>query len=187
LESVSFSGKLVGTAWEAFMFCNGCGATLQSGQRFCSQCGKVLLGPIEVAQVNKGRVLEHIRILGIVWIAYSAFSLVGAIVLRFISTTIMSVPHGGPEWTFPFIHQALEFITTVVMIKAVLGLITGWGLLQRESWARMAAIILGFLALFLNIPFGTIVGIYTLWVLLPTKSEQEYDAASASVNPVAVK
>jgi hypothetical protein len=32
-----------------------------------------------------------------------------------------------------------------------------------------------FLALF-NIPFGTAFGVYTMWVLLPSESEREYEA-----------
>lgn len=165
------------------MFCNGCGATLQPNQRFCSQCGKVLLGPIEAAQLNRGRVHEHIRLLGILWIAYSAFTLSGAIFLRFIGTPlILHGPLGRPNWPFPLIQSVIQFFIVIIMIKAALGLIAGWGLLQRESWARMLAIVLAFFTLFLNIPFGTMLGVYTLWVLLPTKSEQEYDTASASAD-----
>jgi hypothetical protein len=37
----------------------------------------------------------------------------------------------------------------------------------------MLAIVLGCFHL-LNPPFGTALGIYTLWVLLPAASEQEY-------------
>lgn len=37
----------------------------------------------------------------------------------------------------------------------------------------MLTIVLAFLALF-NIPFGTALGIYTLWVLLPAESDEEY-------------
>ena len=38
----------------------------------------------------------------------------------------------------------------------------------------MLAIILGVVSLFFHIPFGTALGIYTLWVLLPAHSEEEY-------------
>jgi hypothetical protein len=41
----------------------------------------------------------------------------------------------------------------------------------------MTAIVLGILALF-HPPFGTALGIYTLWVLLPTESAAEYDRMS---------
>jgi hypothetical protein len=55
----------------------------------------------------------------------------------------------------------------------ILGLVTGWGLLQREPWARTLAIVMACLNM-VHMPFGTILGIYTLWVLLPAASEQEY-------------
>jgi hypothetical protein len=29
--------------------------------------------------------------------------------------------------------------------------------------------------MFTNIPFGTALGVYTMWVLLPADSEQEYE------------
>src|SRR6266852_3303715 len=48
----------------------------------------------------------------------------------------------------------------------------GWGLLQRQPWARTIAIVLGILALF-HPPFGTALGIYTLWVLLAAESRVE--------------
>ena len=43
-------------------------------------------------------------------------------------------------------------------------LLAGWGLLTRKSWARVLAMVLAILGLFL-FPLGTIVGIYVLWVL----------------------
>jgi hypothetical protein len=36
-------------------------------------------------------------------------------------------------------------------------------------------LVMGFLAL-LRIPLGTALGIYTLWVLLPSQSDEEYRA-----------
>jgi hypothetical protein len=70
-------------------------------------------------------------------------------------------------------------VAIFVLAKAACGFIAGWGLLQREPWARIIALVLGFIALF-NIPFGTAVGVYTLWVLLPAQSEQEYGAIVAA-------
>ena len=52
-------------------------------------------------------------------------------------------------------------------------------MLQREPWARTVALVLGFLSLF-NIPFGTAIGVYTLWVLLPSQAEGEYEAMVAA-------
>ena len=56
----------------------------------------------------------------------------------------------------------------------VLHLALAWGLFEREPWARFLGLVLGFLAL-VRFPFGTALGIYTLWVLLPESSGKEYD------------
>jgi hypothetical protein len=49
--------------------------------------------------------------------------------------------------------------------------------MNHERWARTTAIVIGILALF-HPPFGTALGIYTLWVLLPGESAAEYDRMS---------
>jgi len=57
------------------------------------------------------------------------------------------------------------------------------GLLTIQTWARMLAIISGALNL-IDLPFGTALGIYTLWVLLPAESEQEYRSRAGEAEPV---
>jgi hypothetical protein len=69
----------------------------------------------------------------------------------------------------------VPFIVAVTVVMASLAMIAGYGLLMRKSWARVFAIVLAVLALF-KIPFGTALGIYTLWVLAPMASGMEYDA-----------
>jgi hypothetical protein len=45
--------------------------------------------------------------------------------------------------------------------------------MERRPWARTMAIVVGIIAL-LNPILGTVLGIYTLWVLLPAAAEAEY-------------
>ena len=70
-----------------------------------------------------------------------------------------------------------SFIGILILVKAAAGFLAGYGLLQREAWARILVLILGFLSLF-NVPFGTALGVYTLGVLLPATSDEEYRALS---------
>lgn len=63
-----------------------------------------------------------------------------------------------------------------LVILALPSLIAGLGLYYRKPWSRIMLIILGFLKLF-AIPFGTIVGIYTLWVMLKQEAQEELDRA----------
>ena len=75
-----------------------------------------------------------------------------------------------------FVHNIVSGIGFLFVAGAVVGLAAGWGLMQREPWARMLAIVTAAFNL-LDIPFGTALGIYTLWVLLPAESEREYREA----------
>ena len=164
------------------MFCDACGNTVQAGQAFCSKCGKQILGPIAVAGPLPGRVQSHLQLLGILWLAISAFNAVGGLILLVVANTLF--PHlramkdVPPDAPFGFLTVLLSTIGIIILAKAAFGFIAGWGLMKRESWARILALVLGFISLF-NIPFGTAVGIYTLWVLLPGQSGQEYDAMVA--------
>jgi len=159
------------------MFCDGCGSALTAGQEFCTRCGKKIVGGTHLAYPRPGRVQEHVRLLGILWIAYSAFHAVGGVVLIVVANTIFLHFHdfGGPPQVGNFLHPLLTVIGVLFLIKATAGMAAGWGLLQREPWARLLTIVLAFISMFTNIPIGTALGIYTLWVLLPAPSEAEYE------------
>jgi hypothetical protein len=162
------------------MFCDKCGTEVQADQRFCTRCGREFSGAIVVGYPRRGRVREHIRLLAILWFALSAFNAVGAFVLYVLANTLFLHLHEGsgpPPWLHPF----MGFISILVLAKAAAGFTIGWGLLQREPWARIVTIILAFLALF-NVPFGTALGIYTLWVLLPAESDAEYEEQVRSIS-----
>ena len=150
------------------MFCDRCGTALQESQRFCPSCGKGVgvVPPMPVAN----RVAGHVRLLGMFWLAISAFRLIPGLFL------VSIFRHGFPFFApgVPgFVHGAMRGIGGLILAGAVLGIVAGWGLLERQPWARMLAIVLGCFSL-LDMPFGTALGIYTLWVLLPAHSEEEY-------------
>ena len=122
----------------------------------------------------QGRIAGHVRLLGILWLALSAFRLLpGAILMIVTAVGLQFLPPEVP----PFVHVILPIIGGVFLVIGFAGAAVGWGLLTRQDWARMAAIILGALNL-PDLPFGTALGIYTLWVLLPAESEQEYRISS---------
>ena len=156
------------------MFCDACGATLQTEQAFCAKCGKEVRQGFSVAYPRPDRVREHVRLLGILWLAYSAFHIVGGMVLSILAQTLFSAHNSHFAQPGPlFLHSLFAFLGLLLLVKALLGFIAGWGLLQREPWGRVLVLILAFLAL-LDPPFGTGLGVYTLWVLLPAESEQQY-------------
>jgi len=156
------------------MFCDRCGSKLDDSAAFCSACGK----PVGTTPLmpRQGRIAGHVRLLGILWIALSAFRLIPG----FLLIVIFRSPDFPPEVP-RFVHTLLPMIGLMLLFSAVVGGIAGIGLLTRQPWARMLAIVFGSLNLF-DLPFGTAIGIYTLWVLLPAESEQEYRTAARALN-----
>jgi hypothetical protein len=162
------------------MFCNQCGAGLQSGQSYCAQCGKPATGP--VVQPSS-RVREHVKLVGILWMAYSALHAVGGILIlmaaKLFLVRMIQIPNGPPPEMLMWLRPLASLVGWLILAKAAAGFLTGWGLLQHEGWARILALVMGFLAL-LSVPVGTALGIYTLWVLLPSESEKEYNAMAVA-------
>ena len=156
------------------MFCDQCGEHLQTGQARCVRCGKPVTGPLEY---GRNRVREHVKLVGILWMAYSALHLVGGVVVllvaKFVVFRLGTIPNGPPPEMMMWLRPLISLVGWLILAKAAVGFFAGWGLLQREEWARMFALVVGFVAL-LNVPIGTGLGIYTLWVLLPSRSEEEY-------------
>ena len=98
-----------------------------------------------------------------------------------LANTLFANPHnlGAPDAPTAFLRPLLSVVAIFVLAKAACGFIAGWGLMQREPWARIVTLVLGFIALF-HVPFGTAIGVYTLWVLMPAQSGEEYEALVAA-------
>jgi uncharacterized membrane protein YvbJ len=102
------------------MFCDGCGTTVQPGQAFCSRCGKQIVGPVTVMQQRLGRVQGHIHLLGILWLAISAFSTIGGVVLCVLANTLFAHLHefGAPEAPTAFLRPLLSVLGIFILAKA---------------------------------------------------------------------
>ena len=160
------------------MFCDGCGGAVQAGQAFCSRCGKQVLGAVSMMQPLPGRVQEHVRLLGILWLAFSAFNTIGGIILYVVANTLLVHLRASGQQSGPpaFLTPLLSVVAILLLALAATGFIAGWGVLHYDRWARLIVLVMAFIAMFINVPLGTALGIYTMWVLLPRDSESEYDA-----------
>ena len=155
------------------MFCNSCGTQVSQSATFCSKCGKPM-GTTSTLMPRQGRIAGHIRLLGILWLAISALRLIPGLFLIAIAGSRIFPPDIPP-----FVQALLPAIGLCFLLVAGIGIAIGWGLLARQSWARMLTIVFGAISL-IDIPFGTALGIYTLWVLLPAASEQEYKSMASA-------
>ncbi len=181
------------------MFCSVCGQPLQPGNRTCTHCGAAVAAPpvppmpMQTAFFPT-RVHRNLQTLGVLWLVYAAWTVLGWLVaLPFLAAMIG--PGTGPWRLAPFAghfhhHPALvaqfswllPFVSVVIGLRALLCVITGIGLMRRASWGRILAIVTAFLTLLKPIT-GTLLAIYTLWVLLPSPSAIEYDQISMPQTP----
>lgn len=154
------------------MYCNNCGNELQPNQAICPRCSTSVRGP----QFPRNRVERHLTVLGILWIAYGVLHLGGACAMYFVRYFAF-----GGDWTPPdapfFVGGILHALVIFLAVTGVIGLAAGVGLMRAELWARPLIIALAIISL-LNAPFGTALGIYTLWVLLGGDSSGDYERLS---------
>lgn len=117
------------------MFCDQCGIALQPDQRFCNQCGKEVQG-ISLVAPRTGRVAGHVRLLGILWLALSAFDVVGGVVALILGNSLFS--RWGPADIPMFLHPLMIGVGIFSIGKAALGFAAGLGLCTgnrgRDCW-----------------------------------------------------
>jgi hypothetical protein len=116
----------------------------------------------------------HVKVLAVLYIALSSMGvLLGLLMLLifFGAAGIVGATADPDAWiALPILGITGTALAAFFLIVSVPGIIAGIGLLKYRNWARILAIVLAVLNL-LNIPFGTIVGIYALWVLFSKDTE----------------
>jgi hypothetical protein len=117
-------------------------------------------------QLSEKELHLHVQIVG--WlniVANSVFLLLGICgFVFFAGLGVFAAADSGDAVALPI----LGLIGTVgLMFFAVLalpGLLAGYGLLKQKKWGQILGIVVGVLSLF-NIPVGTALGAYTLFIL----------------------
>lgn len=190
------------------MVCRECGCEQAPGH-FCRQCGTKVETPAtpfaaEAATAgwqqhrsspasspttsSPQRVQHHLQILGVLWCAYGSVRiLTGLLALTALHTfaaTSGRFPGTIPNYVPLLVRNLAPVVASAIAAFGILDLVTGWALLTRQSWARVLAIVIAIRSL-IKPPFGTALGIYTLWVLAPRVSAAEWNTmqAPSQVNP----
>jgi hypothetical protein len=109
------------------------------------------------------KIKKHVTMVGAIQIGFSIIGLIGTVAvffaLRFAFGQVGDDDAGRTVLGFLSISLPL-FMATL----SALGLVAGTGLITYKPWARYLILIVSVLG-FLNIPFGTLKGIYAIWVL----------------------
>jgi hypothetical protein len=114
---------------------------------------------MEVSKMKK-----HVTVVGAIHIGFGILGLIAAIAvfvaLRFARGFVDN--EEVPTMVLGFLSISLPLL---IGFMSTLGLVGGLGLLSYQPWARYLVIVVAALGC-LNIPIGTLKGVYSLWVLL---------------------
>jgi hypothetical protein len=114
--------------------------------------------------MEDSKMKKHVTVVGALQIGFSTLWLIAAVVLFIVFNFAKGFVENDEVAlrVLGFIGYILPFFIGFI---AVLGLVGGIALLSYRSWARVLVIIVSALGC-LNIPIGTLVGVYTIWVLM---------------------
>lgn len=113
--------------------------------------------------MEENKMKKHVTVVAILQIVFGAFNIIGALAVAF---------------AFGFVDQFVDDPTAIKVLDIVsvplitmLGLIGtamvvgAIGLLSCKNWGKVITLVMGGLGL-LNIPIGTLKGVYIIWVLV---------------------
>ena len=126
---------------------------------------------------------KHIQIVAALHIALGALSLLAAIVVfGVLGLAGGIVGSQGERQAAGILGIIAVVLGGFLAVLALPGIIGGWALFAGRSWGRPFVMVLGVIHL-INIPFGTALGIYTLWALLREPPPQTPSAST--IQPIA--
>lgn len=116
---------------------------------------------------------QHITLVGALHVGFGILGLLGALAIYLL----LRFAYGYVEYD-PIASQLLPFIGNTVILIIVffcsLGIIGGIGLFSYRPWARILVLIVSAINC-LNVPIGTLKGVYSIWVLMQRESIELFE------------
>ena len=120
---------------------------------------------------------KHTNIVAALHIGLGALCIFIAIFLFFILYFAgRFVDDNEVQFILPLIGKIILIFLTVIGLP---GIIAGIGLFKRKEWARILALVISVMAL-LNFPFGTALGVYSVWALTQTEIISQFEKKNDS-------
>jgi hypothetical protein len=130
---------------------------------------------------------KHITLVGILNIVYESFALIGACVLfaiaigfRYFFELLSRYNHRGMDDIPPEVMDIVPFILTAIgillLVFSLVGIIGAIGVMKKKEWGRITVLVISFFNL-IHIPLGTVLGVYSIWVLLNDESIRIFNPA----------
>ena len=131
-------------------------------------------------QLNQRQLQQHATLLGwLLIVEHAILLLVGAFV--FVLLTSVGLVSRDSE-AMAILGIVGTSVGVFLAALSVPGIAAGIGLLQRKSWGRFLAMVVGVLGM-LNVPLGTLIGIYALWALMQDSAAEYFGGSTMTAQP----
>ena len=125
----------------------------------------------------------HVKVVGVLNIVFAALGLCLAALLGLIfagsAAAVAADADADARIAIPILGLTGSALVGFLAIWSLPSLIVGIGLLKRRQWARIGGIVVAVLALIV-VPFGTVFGVYALWVLFSPETERMFTPPSTA-------
>jgi hypothetical protein len=119
---------------------------------------------------------KHIKLVAILNIVYRCLTVIGAIILFILSAMFGRImdflerqgefhPDEVPRELLDIVPIVLVVIGAMMVVVSIVAIIGAIGVMRRQEWGRIVLIVVSFFNL-IRAPLGTVLGVYSLWVLL---------------------
>ncbi len=122
---------------------------------------------------------KHINIVAALQIGLSIFNLL----IAFLVFTVLKLVGGFVDDAngATILSLIADILAVVFIIISVPGILAGMGLYKKKEWARILTLILSVIEFF-SFPFGTAIGIYSIWALVQPEIVSMFNSSEASPN-----
>lgn len=118
---------------------------------------------------------KHINIVAALQIGLSVFNLIIALLIFTLFKLIIGfVDEPGVEMVLSIIANVVAVFFVIISLP---GIFAGLGLFKRQEWARILTLVLSVIGIF-NFPFGTAIGIYSIWALVQPEIVAEFNSTA---------
>ena len=130
--------------------------------------------------MEENKMEKHVTIVASLQVGFSALGILAAIIVFFVLRNVWAVVNDYEAERV--IKIVAAWVPLFLIIISLPGLVAGIGLFLRQRWARILTLIVAALGL-LNIPIGTALGIYTIWVLVQPETTKLFNPQPPEVTP----
>jgi len=123
--------------------------------------------------MEESKMKKHVTVVGAIQIGFCLLGLIGAVAIFFALNFAKGFVENDETGVIVlgFLSVSLPLL---VGFLSTLGLVGGIGVLGYKPWARYIVIVVSALGC-LNIPIGTLKGVYCLWVLMQDETVKLFE------------